>query len=547
MAERPPGTPWKRAVRGAVHRLLDGPRLRAVVEADLAARRAERKAAASALAGPSPFPPGSAFVDRHGTRHVLDPALRDRLKPAWRTMFDPVASAAPPTSAARRARAVAATRTVAETAGLVSTVAGRPLTGRILEVGCHDGAAAFALAALPGTSVVASDLARYYLTQGPAGPDAGPQGDSAAELSAQQDRLTALRRMAAAEAGVAFEAVAFVEDDITASSLEPGTFDAIVSFEVLEHVADPPAAFAAMARLLRPGGIAAHDYNPFFSVNGGHSLATLDVPWGHARFDDADVERYVREIRPTEVDQALAFYRTSLNRMTIADLERAVASAGLDLLAVVPWVDRRLVPTLSPRHPRRGPPPPPDREHHGSPRHVRIGGGPPAGRSGRHTPRRPMTVTVRPAEPGDEERLLGWANDPAARAAGFAPESIPPDVHHAWFERRLADPGIGRIWIGLDDGRPIGVVRVEPAIDGPFVVSIALDPAERGQRRAGPLLEAGLAAARSIVPGATFRAWIRPDNAPSRALFERAGFRVPAIRPPGPSGAGPDSVVVERD
>lgn len=362
MAERPPsGPPWKRTVRSAVHRILDRARLRAVVEADLAARRAERKAAASA--GPPPFAAGTVFVDRRGTRHVLDPGLRDRLKPAWRTMFDPIAIAPPPAPAAVRARAVAAHRTVTETAGLVATVAGRPLAGRILEVGCHDGAAAFALAALPDTSVVASDLARYYLTQGPASFDPGLRLDPAAELSAQQDRLAALRRLAAAEAGIAFESVTFVEDDITASILEPATFDAIVSFEVLEHLADPPAAFAAMARLLKPGGIAAHDYNPFFSVNGGHSLVTLDAPWGHARFDDADVERYVREIRPNEVAQALEFYRTSLNRMTLADLGRAIADAGLELVTVVPWVDRRLVPMLTPDiladvrrlHPTAGP------------------------------------------------------------------------------------------------------------------------------------------------------------------------------------------------
>lgn len=158
-----------------------------------------------------------------------------------------------------------------------------------------------------------------------------------------------------------------------------------------------------------------------------------------------------------------------------------------------------------------------------------------------------MTITVRQAEPGDERRILDWANDPAARAAGFATEPIPPEIHHAWFARRIADPGIGRIWIGLDDGRPIGVIRVEPAADGPLVVSIALDPAERGHGRSGPLLAAGLAAARSAVPGATFRAWIRADNHPSLALFARAGFRPPADRPAEPAGAGPDAVVLERD
>lgn len=158
-----------------------------------------------------------------------------------------------------------------------------------------------------------------------------------------------------------------------------------------------------------------------------------------------------------------------------------------------------------------------------------------------------MTITVRPAEPGDERRILDWANEPTARAAGFAPGLIASDVHHAWFTRRLADPAFGRIWVGLDDGRPIGVIRVEPAADGPLVVSIALDPAERGHGRSGPLLAAGLAAAQSTLPGATFRAWIRADNHPSLALFERAGFRPPAVRPAEPAGAGPDDVVVERD
>ena len=59
----------------------------------------------------------------------------------------------------------------------------------------------------------------------------------------------------------------FVEDDITTSSLERGSFDAIVRFEVLEHLANPLDGVAAMARLLRPGGVLYHDYNPFFAVN----------------------------------------------------------------------------------------------------------------------------------------------------------------------------------------------------------------------------------------------------------------------------------------
>jgi hypothetical protein len=103
-----------------------------------------------------------------------------------------------------------------------------------------------------------------------------------------------------------------------------------------------------MARLLRPGGILYHDYNPFFSSIGGHSLCTLDFPWGHVRLDAGDFERYLREIRPTEVDQGLRFYTESLNRMTLAEMRAGIVSAGLELLAVVPWYERALVQGVTP-------------------------------------------------------------------------------------------------------------------------------------------------------------------------------------------------------
>jgi SAM-dependent methyltransferase len=100
--------------------------------------------------------------------------------------------------------------------------------------------------------------------------------------------------------------------------LEPDSFDAIVSFEVLEHLRRPAAAFAAMRGLLRPGGVAYHDYNPFFSLFGGHSLCTHDFPWGHARLDHGDVERYLAERRPEAAAQTLRFFDESLNRMTLS-------------------------------------------------------------------------------------------------------------------------------------------------------------------------------------------------------------------------------------
>jgi 2-polyprenyl-3-methyl-5-hydroxy-6-metoxy-1,4-benzoquinol methylase len=331
---------WKRWVRAGFRRALDRGRIRAIVEADLAARRDRLRAQPPKPDAAGTGLGGGAFVDRFGTSHPLDPGLRDRLKPQWRTMFDPVARAEPFSDAVLQSRAAKAERTVAEASTLVASVAGVPLAGRILEVGCHDGAVAHQLSRRSGNDVVASDMARYYLVP-------GADVSSADEIDAQQVKLAELRARARSFAGSDAGPVEFVEDDITATNLEPASFDAIVSFEVLEHVGNPAAAFASIARLLKPGGIAYHDYNPFFSSNGGHSPCTLDFPWGHARLDEADFERYLREIRPAETDEALRFFLESLNRMTIADLRQAVGDAGMELLAIIPWTDRKLVPVLN--------------------------------------------------------------------------------------------------------------------------------------------------------------------------------------------------------
>jgi SAM-dependent methyltransferase len=323
----------RRVLRAAVRGGLRLAPIRRAVKAELAAASAQAPQARELPA---------VFIDAHGVEHRLDPTLRDRLKPSWRVMCDPVAVAAPPSDEDLVRRARKAGTNVSEMERALDIVAGAALEGRVLEIGCYDGAVGFEIARRPGTQVVASDLARYYVVQRP-----GLPVNTAVE--AQQVALASLRERAGTVAGAAAGAVEFIEDDITTSTLEPASYDLIASFEVLEHVQQPTVAFVSMARLLRPGGLMYHDYNPFFSSNGGHSLVTLDLPWGHARLGRQDVERYLREIRPGEAEQALRFYRDSLNRMTLADLRAAVAAAKLELLALIPWFDRPLLPGLPPR------------------------------------------------------------------------------------------------------------------------------------------------------------------------------------------------------
>jgi SAM-dependent methyltransferase len=255
-------------------------------------------------------------------------------------MTDPAAAATPPSDDLLRTRARSAATAVTEMSAFLGAVTEMRLHGRILEVGCYDGAVAWELACRHGASVVASDLVRYYVVQSPGRP--APDA-----MEARVASLATLRERARVAVGAPVGAVEFVEDDVADSSLEPSSFDAIVSFEVLEHVGRPAIAFRSMARLLKPGGIAYHVYNPFFSVIGGHSLCTLDFPWGHARLDAADLERYLVTLRPGEADQALRFYQEALNRMTLSDLRVALRSSGLETVSIVPWFDRTVVPRLT--------------------------------------------------------------------------------------------------------------------------------------------------------------------------------------------------------
>jgi 2-polyprenyl-3-methyl-5-hydroxy-6-metoxy-1,4-benzoquinol methylase len=104
----------------------------------------------------------------------------------------------------------------------VRAVAERGEHARALEVGPGSGIYLSLLAEL-FDEVVAADVEPAFLTR-------------AAELARAHPNLTA------------------VADDITSSELPPGSFDLVLCSEVIEHVADSPAALAAIHRLLRPGG-----------------------------------------------------------------------------------------------------------------------------------------------------------------------------------------------------------------------------------------------------------------------------------------------------
>jgi RimJ/RimL family protein N-acetyltransferase len=134
-------------------------------------------------------------------------------------------------------------------------------------------------------------------------------------------------------------------------------------------------------------------------------------------------------------------------------------------------------------------------------------------------------ISLRPATHADADLLLDWANDPTTRAAGFHPEPIDQSTHELWLSARLASP-TSRLYVGLEDERPIGQVRLEVGTGGRTEVGISIASEARGRGLGGALLRAALAAGRSdrALGVDTFTARIRPENVASISLFSEVGF-----------------------
>lgn len=181
---------------------------------------------------------------------------------------------------------------------------------RILEVGCGRGYTTAAFAGEGAAEAVGVDL--------------DVQADAVPEE---------MRRVREALAGGREPRV---EDaDLRALPYEDGSFDAVASLTVLEHVDDLPRAFAELRRVTAPGGLGYHGIDPWFGPAGGHSLCTLDFPWGHVRLDAEDFARYVRELRRHEADEAIEQHETAFQRprRTLAETAAAARAAGFDVVA----------------------------------------------------------------------------------------------------------------------------------------------------------------------------------------------------------------------
>jgi RimJ/RimL family protein N-acetyltransferase len=117
-----------------------------------------------------------------------------------------------------------------------------------------------------------------------------------------------------------------------------------------------------------------------------------------------------------------------------------------------------------------------------------------------------------------------WANDPGTRAASFAKDPIPWDLHMEWFRTRMADANSVLYTAVNRAGDPIGMVRYQ--VDGTrAVLSINLGAPFRGKGNGRRMLALAASELFEKFSATAIDAFVRPSNQPSMRLFEGEGFR----------------------
>jgi ubiquinone/menaquinone biosynthesis C-methylase UbiE len=136
------------------------------------------------------------------------------------------------------------------------------------------------------------------------------------------------------------------------------SFDAVVSFDVLEHCGDPRAAVREMARVLRPNGKAWNVFPTYKGARSSHLGYLTQIPAVQRIFHPDTVVAVVNEfleqegerlgtgIQPAPVRSSLGYYTLpSLNGLTLKDARRIFTSTErltCEKIIITPLIDPQL-------------------------------------------------------------------------------------------------------------------------------------------------------------------------------------------------------------
>lgn len=139
----------------------------------------------------------------------------------------------------------------------------------------------------------------------------------------------------------------FVQCSETSLPFPDARFDFVMSWSVFEHVSDPVRLFSEIRRVLRPRGYMFLQIWPLFhSQRGSHLWNWYPEGWEHLlrNHDELTDELKSMEDVSPELLHATMVDFTTLNRITVDELQRAMLAAGLKIRRISATADTIDIP-----------------------------------------------------------------------------------------------------------------------------------------------------------------------------------------------------------
>lgn len=132
------------------------------------------------------------------------------------------------------------------------------------------------------------------------------------------------------------------------------------------------------------------------------------------------------------------------------------------------------------------------------------------------------SLYLRPAMISDSERLLNWRNAPTVRQSAFNTAEVLKEEHEMWFQTTLADPDV-RIYILESGCIPVGQIRINRVGTVGFI-DYSIDESFRGLGYGKKIVSLVVKEIRKDNFVTSLKAEVKPENLPSRKVFEGLGF-----------------------
>jgi UDP-2,4-diacetamido-2,4,6-trideoxy-beta-L-altropyranose hydrolase len=132
-------------------------------------------------------------------------------------------------------------------------------------------------------------------------------------------------------------------------------------------------------------------------------------------------------------------------------------------------------------------------------------------------------MKLRTATITDAKLLFNWANESSVRSNAINHNPIEWDDHLAWFQKKL-QTNDSFIFIAEFDETPIGQIRFDLE-NNKYLIDYSISKDERGKGYGFLMLKEGINDMKNYIHHlSTFIAWVKPENAASKRVFEKLGF-----------------------